>query len=178
MLCPQMPSNIVFQHNARTTYQDSLPLLPHILCCNRPFILVLQLTNIPDEMIKIILNFVGGYGDEDLEEGGREGPLKYLCHWVVLSVASRIFAEDFPRLITWAHFFYAFTFDALIFSFSWIFGFLSIVWHSASTNAVTWIPAEESGFVLLGSTPPSFLENVYHTMGPTFDILFLYLLKV
>ena len=68
MIPPPSVREILFSKNARTTSHNALPPLPHNLRCDRPFILIGQLTDLPAEMIKLVLDGVGGYGEEDLKE--------------------------------------------------------------------------------------------------------------
>ena len=49
--------------------QDALLPLPHNLRCDRPFLLVRQLTDIPAQTIKNFLGGVVGYGEEDFNDG-------------------------------------------------------------------------------------------------------------
>ena len=69
MLRPQVSMDIIFSQNAHTASQDALHSHPHNLCHYYTFILVGKITDPPSKIIKIVLNGVGGHGEEDLKEG-------------------------------------------------------------------------------------------------------------
>ena len=69
MLYPQVSRKMLGSQNAHTNSQDDLLPLPHNLRRDRPFLLVGKLTDIPVDMIKIVVEGVGGYGDEYLKGG-------------------------------------------------------------------------------------------------------------
>ena len=69
MLYPQVSRKILGSQNACTNSQDDLLPLPHNLRRDRPFVLVVKLTDIPVDMIKIVVEGVCGYGDEYLKGG-------------------------------------------------------------------------------------------------------------
>ena len=118
-------------------YPDPITPLPHDCRRRHPFIQIRQLTHISANMLIGVLDNVGWEGEDDLEEEGGGGVL------------------DLARWFIWVALFRAFNFVLLIFYSSFIFRFWTINLHWDSTDAVTHIPAEESGFILLPSSSPS-----------------------